>query len=124
MVLVALPLCSLISMFYTDSFSVALGQKGAFWIYAFPIISICVAGLCDALARIEVGAAKNAKLVVRIVANMFGIILACAMRTEKGFYLRLLPVIPSLICGILLIREIYNTLYTAIMLSRWAAIKS
>lgn len=111
-------------MLYTDSFSVALGQRGAFWIYAFPIISICVAGLCDALARIEVGAARNAKLVVRAIANILGIILACAMHAQAGFWLRILPVVPSLICGILLIGEIYNTLYTAIMLSRWAAIKS
>ena len=119
-----LPLCSFIAMLYTDSFSVALGQRGAFWIYAFPIISICVAGLCDALARIEVGAARKAKLVVRAIANILGIILACAMHAQAGFWLRILPVVPSLICGILLIGEIYNTLYTAIMLSRWAAIKS
>ena len=89
--------------------------------YSFPLISIGVSGLCDAVARLEYKAQKNPKLVVRIVVNFISVLLAGVMGGQDKIFPRLIPALMLAISGLLLLREIKANIITSIMLSKWAA---
>lgn len=121
-VLVLLPLLSIISIWQTSGFVCELDSKGTvFWAYSFPLISIGISGLFDAVARLELNAPKNPKLVVRIVINSFAALLAGIMGGQGNIIFRLIPALLLSVNGLLLIREIWANIVTSIMLSKWAA---
>jgi hypothetical protein len=112
----------LISIWRTNGFVCGLDNIGTvFWAYSFPLISIGISGLFDAITRLESNAQKNPKLVVRIVINSFAALLAGIMGGQAYLILRLLPALLLSINGLLLLREIKANIITSIKLSPWAA---
>lgn len=121
-VLVLLPLLSIISIWQTSGFVCELDRNGTvFWAYSFPLISIGISGIFDAVTRLEINAPKNPKLVVRIVINSFAALLAGIMGGQGSIIFRLIPALLLSVNGLLLIREIWANIVTSIMLSKWAA---
>lgn len=121
-VLVILPLLSIVSIWQTSGFVCELDNNGtAFWAYSFPLISIGISGLFDAITRLEASSPKNPKLVVRIVINSLAVLLANIMDGQGNIMFRMIPTLLLSINGLLLLCEIWANIVTSIMLSPWAA---
>lgn len=123
-VLVVLPLLSLFSVWKTRGFVYNADGIGlAFWSYSFPLISISISGLFDAITRIEPNAKRNPKLVVRIVFNSIAALLSGVMCGSTTAVLRLVPAALLSVNGLLLLREIGANVTLSIRLSEWGANK-
>lgn len=118
--LIILPLLSLAAIWRTNGFTQETGTSG-FWSYSYPIMAIGIAGLFDAVARIESKSSKNIKLAVRIVLNSVAIVCAAAFHSCQQVRLKFFPVIILLLCGVVLLREMWDSVTFAICLSKWAA---
>ena len=108
--LVILPFCSLIPTIKINC--------ATFWDYTFPIISICIAGLCDAINRMETKEPRSIILWVRIILDLLSLVLS-AVFLYSDKCTRIFPPLILAISGILLIREIFQRIETAIQLSEW-----
>lgn len=95
----------------------------AFWGYAYPLMTIGLAGLFDATARIELHASKNIKLWVRIVLDGSAVIGAAALHTSQHTLVKTIPAVILFACGLILCHEMWDSVKFAILLSKWAAKK-
>lgn len=92
-----------------------------FWAYSFPLMSIAISGIFDAIARIESKSPKNPKLAIRIVVDSIAVLLTALIGGHGDIFSRLIPAIMLGIAGLSLIYEIIMNVVTAIKVSKWAA---
>lgn len=88
------------------------------WNYTFPISCIGIAGIYDAYGRMENHRPKNIKLGIRIALNSIAF-LSSVILLNCNNYVRLIPGSILTICGILLLREIWQRVTTSIQMSEW-----
>lgn len=89
-----------------------------FWNYTFPIFCISIAGIYDAYGRMEKQQPKNVKLGIRIALNGIALLLS-AILLNYGECMRQIPGIILTICGLMLLREIWQRIVTSIQMSEW-----
>lgn len=88
--------------------------------YTFPLLSICFAGLYDTYGRYEAHSAKNFKLGMRAIIDVFAFILTCLFVGSDSKILLALPIILLLMSGLGLGTEVVIRVKTAIEISKWA----
>lgn len=110
-VLVVIPAFSILFVGYEDDYT--------FWSYAFPFISISLAGAYDTYGRYDGDSPKNAKLVVRIILDFFAIFFAALSVGNDNVILPYVAPILLFICGLFLTCEIYNRIKRAVLISSW-----
>lgn len=84
-----------------------------FWNYIFPIFCISIAGTYDAYGRMEKEKSKNLKLGIRVALNSI-VLLLLAILLNYGKGVRWIPSVILTICGIMLLREIWQRIVTSI----------
>lgn len=94
-------------------------DKPTFWNYAFPLLSISLAGLYDTYNRYEVRSPKNTKLLIRTIFNFTSIFFSAISIGSKSIILPYISPILLFVCGLLLIFEIYSRVKMAILISPW-----
>lgn len=98
--------------------SVLIADCSTLWEYTFPIFSISIAGIYDAYGRMEKNAPKNIKLGIRIFLNFLAMILS-AVLVNSSQRVRWIPPAILVLCGVLLLREIWQRVVTSIQMSEW-----
>lgn len=92
--------------------------KVDFWNYTFPIFCISIAGIYDAYGRMEKHQPKNIKLGIRMALNGIALLLS-AILLNYGEGVRWIPSVVLTICGVMLLREIWQRIMTSIQMSEW-----
>lgn len=88
------------------------------WNYTFPISCIGIAGMYDAYGRMENHRPKNIKLGIRMSLNCIAFLLSVIL-SNCNRYVRLIPGGILTMCGIFLLREIWQRVTTSIQMSEW-----
>ncbi len=110
-VLILIPVLSIVSAVYVEAYT--------FWDYAFPIVSIALAGMYDTYGRYDGKSPKNAKLCVRLLLDALAIFFAAlSVGTESKVIPFIAPILLSF-CGLLLVYEVYHRICRAILISPW-----
>lgn len=99
-------------------FAALLATEADIWNYTFPISCIGIAGIYDAYGRMENHQPKNVKLGIRITLNGIASLLSVILLNYNK-YMRLIPGAVLTICGVLLLREIWERVTTSIQMSEW-----
>lgn len=89
-----------------------------FWNYTFPIFCISIAGIYDAYGRMEKHQSKNIKLGIRMTLNGIALIFS-AILLNCNNRARWIPGIVLTICGVMLLREIWQRIATSIQMCEW-----
>ncbi len=111
-VLVALPLASLLSVFWIE-------DPG--WLnYVFPILSICLSAAYDTYGRYCPGEKKNVKLGLRLICDALALFLAPLVCGLEHRWLAFVPPALLVLSGLVLVYEIFVRLKTAILISAWS----
>lgn len=110
-VLIIIPAMSICLVLNTESTS--------FWNYTFPLVSISLAGAYDTYGRYSGKSPKNVKLVFRAVINFVAIIFAVVAVDKNSRTFSFIAPCLLFLCGLFLIREIYNRLRTAFQINSW-----
>lgn len=110
-ILICLPLGSLIS--------INISKNTDFWSYAFPLISIALAGIYDAYGRYEKNSSKNFKLCIRVILDTLAIFFGAYFSNVNLIWKHYIPSIILLFSGIMLLSEAINRIKTAIEISPW-----
>lgn len=109
--LVICPLISLLTTIIQD----VTGWAG----YAFPILSICIAGAYDSYSRYNHSYPAKTKLEIRIGVNLVAAVFALSLCNVKSIYLRIISPTILALSGLLIIREVVTRVKYAIQLSDW-----
>lgn len=108
-VLLVVPACALVTVFFVTD---------ATWAnYTFPLLTICVSGAYDTFGRYSPTSPAKAKLICRWV--MEGIVVffaALFTNCDTRWPLFIAPAL-LLICGLLVLREVYERISTAIAIN-------
>ena len=113
-ILIILPLLSVLSL-------IKIFNEANLFNYAFPIVSICLAGAYDTYGRYENGSPKNTKLIIRIVFDFCSLLLSLVALIVQSKCLIVLAPIMLLLPGVMILFEVYNRVKTAIEISPWYA---
>lgn len=97
---------------------VLLEVQADFWNYTFPVLCISIAGMYDAYGRMEKEAPKNVKLGIRIALDGIALLLS-AILLNSDRYMRWIPGFILSICGVMLLREIFQRVATSAQMSEW-----
>lgn len=108
--LVIIPACSILPVLLITEIDL--------WNYTFPISCISIAGIYDAYGRLEERNPKNLKLCIRMGLNGIALFLSSIL-LNCGECVRLIPGIILMVCGVMLLREIFQRIATAIQMSEW-----
>ena len=110
-ILIVLPFVSLISAVSVDATTWAN--------YAFPIMSICLAGAYDTYGRYQSHSPNNIKLGIRVFLDFLAILTAAFCVGRNGIGYRLAAPIILTVTGLSIIFEVWKRVTTAIKLSPW-----
>ncbi len=100
--------------------SVILTMDTSWTGYAFPLISICFAGIYDSYGRYEPNTSKNIKLAIRVCDDFLAILVACIFTNTGSIHFAIIAPVLLLICGFFLSIEAYQRVKVAIEISEWA----
>lgn len=115
-VLICIPALSLFTVIFIDISN---------WSnYTFPILSICLAGAYDSFGRFspksEVNKRDaNKKLICRVVFDVVAAVCSVVFMNNDNKILLLIPPILLSVCGLLIIKEVFIRIKTAIEISSW-----